>query len=228
MRTPSRAASLAVVLVCAAATPAAALPAMTRSEASSLAKAANLTAADLPGFTASRPDSSSGDPRADARFAKCAGMVPSKNALADETSSDFVRQTDSSYTAISSDVQVMPNRSLVGKDMRAAQKPRARKCLSAALRRQLESQGTDVTSLSVSLMRPGVPGGFGYRIKVVARAQGVKVPVYIDMLAFGDGPVEAGVILTSSLRPAARSEENRLLDIVRTRVSAQLNKDAII
>ena len=226
MRTPSRAAVLAIGLVCAAATPAAAD--MTRPEARSLAQAVNLTASDLPGFTASRPDSSSGDPRADARFAKCAGTVPSKKALADVPSSDFVRETDASYTAVSSDVQVMPNQSLVRKDMRAAQKPRARRCLSAALRRQLASQGTDIAGLSVSLMRPGVPGGFGYRVKVVARAQGVKVPVYIDMLAFGDGPVEAAVIFTTSLRPAVRSEESRLLDIVRTRVSTQLNKDAII
>jgi hypothetical protein len=201
---------------------------MTRPEARSLAQAANLTASDLPDFTASPPDSSSGDPRGDARFVKCAGTVPSKKALATVPSSDFVQETDSSYTVISSVVQVMPSPSLVTKDLRASKTARARNCFAATLRRQLDAQGTDVTRLSVSSLKPGVRGGFGYRVKVVAREQGVTVPIYIDVLVFGDGPVEGGVFVLTALHPHARSDENRLLDTVRARVSAQLNKDAII
>jgi hypothetical protein len=229
MRTTSRAAALAIGLACAVATTTAvALPAMTRSEAEALAKSANLEAADLPDFTASRPGSSNGDPRADARFAKCAGSVPSSKLLADVPSSDYVRETDTSYTAISSDVQVMPTASLVRKDVKAAKTTRARNCLAAVLRRQLNGQGTHVTRVSVAALKPGVPGGYAFRVKVVAQEQGVTVRVYSDMLGFGDGPVEAGLIVTTALRPFARSEENRLLDIVRTRVNAQLNKDAIV
>ena len=228
MRTPLRAAALATAVVCAVATAAAARPAMTRSDARSLAQAANLTASDLPGFTASRPNRSNGDPRADARFARCAGTVPSSKALADVPSSDFVRETDTSYTAISSDVQVMRSASLVSKDLRAAKTARARRCVAASLRRELTAEGTDIAGLSVSRLAPGVRSGFGYRIKVVARTQGVTVPVYIDLLAFGDGPVEAGLIATTSLQPPVRSDENRLLDIMRARVSGQLNKDAIV
>jgi hypothetical protein len=43
---------------------------------------------------------------------------------------------------------------------------------------------------------------------------------------FGKGPVEAGVVVTSTPVPAVRSDENKLLDIVRMRVSDQLGKNA--
>jgi hypothetical protein len=216
--------AVAVVLLCVAATTASA---MTRSDARALARASNLQLSDLPaGYTVAPPDPSSDDPRADAQFAKCAGTVPKRKSLADVSSDSFELQTDSSYIQVSSDVEVMQSSALVRKDLRVAKSKRGRKCFTQALRKELGSQGTDVASLSVALMKPGVPGGLGYRIKVMVRGNGVTVPVYVDLLVFGKGPVEAGVVVTSTPVPAVRSDENKLLDIVRMRVSDQLGKNA--
>jgi hypothetical protein len=226
MRKWSRALAAAVALLCLVAATASA---MSRSDARALAQAANLKASDLPaGYKASPPDSSDDDPRADAQFAKCAGTVPKRKSLADVSSDQFELETDSFYIQVGSDVQVMGSAALVRKDLKAARTKRARKCFANALRKEVESQGTDVASVSVSLMKPGVRNGLGYRIKVVVRGNGVTVPVYVDLLAFGDGPVEAGVIVTSTPAPPVRSEEDQLLEIVSTRVSQQLNKDAIV
>jgi hypothetical protein len=106
---------------------------------------------------------------------------PEGKSLADVSSDSFELQTDSSYIQVNSDVEVMQSSALVRKDLRVAKSKRARKCFTQALRKELGSQGTDVASLSVALMKPGVPGGLGYRIKVMVRGNGVTVPVYGDV-----------------------------------------------
>jgi hypothetical protein len=229
-RTSRALGALVVVVSLAAAAAAIAEVPLSRAKAEAVAKAGNLTLADLPGFEISAPGSSGGstDPREDARFARCAGTVPGSKALASESSKEYTRETEDSFTQVSSSVQLMKSSALVRKDIKAAKTRRFRKCFGKALRREVESEAVPVKSLTLSLLHPDVPNGVGYRIKLVVSRSGVTVPIFTDLLVGAEGPAETGVLVVSALTPPVRSDENRLLTIVRTRVNAELNKDAII
>ena len=208
---------------------AAAMPAMTKSQADQLVHSVQLTTTDLPGFDEAPPDSSGSDsPLADARFARCAGTVPTSKELADANSNTFSRTTDARFEQIGSEALVYPNARLVKKDMKAAATKRARKCLLQQLRRQPNTDPTTkVVGITVAALKPAPRNGVALRVKTLVESQGHTVPVFTDALVVGIGQVEVGVIAVSGPVPSPRSEENDLLAIVRSRVNGQLASGGI-
>ena len=214
---------VAAVLACLlAAVGAAAMPAMTKSDARRIAKAVRLTTTDLPGYDEAPPDNSS-DPRGDRRFSRCAGTVPNSRALADVASNQFTSNGPSRYVQLNSEALVYPNAALVSKDMKAARSRRARACMLEQLRgHSTGDPNMKLVSVKVSPLKPAVRRGVGLRVKSVYRTPSGTVTLYTDALIVGTGPVEAGVVVSSSPTPAPRNEENDLLKIVTSRVKDEL------
>src|SRR3954454_9746597 len=194
--------------------------AMTRDQALALAQTVSLRAEDMPGYDASPAQQA--DPRADARTAKCGGTVPSTKALANYSSDDFMRSSGGTITQINSDIEVFPSPSLVRKDLRAAATKRARRCLAKELLKHGGDRTTKVLRVSIALLRPGIKNGLGYRVRIKFRRGGETVTTVTDALVRRIGPVEAGVIATSTGKAVSRARENDLLTIVSSRVADYL------
>jgi hypothetical protein len=191
MRTPARRAAVAAIagLALAVALPAAARPLMTGSEAVKVARAVNLTADDVPGFTVSAPSQTpGGDLWGGRRYARCTGRKALGRALAD-IQATFERKTADGYEAVGSEVEVMPNAALVNKDIAIGKSPRGRRCLLAELR---ATKPADVKLVSAKLtpLKPGLKSGVALRLTLVLESRGVRFPFYTDVLVIGKQNVE--------------------------------------
>jgi hypothetical protein len=209
---------LGLVVACAIAVVAVAAPSMTKADAVAIARTINLTAGDMPGYSASRATPNTGDGRFGARFDRCAGTVPTSKAVADVQSEDFERASQAGFDGVSSEVLVMPNAALARKDLRAAGSKRARKCMAAAFTGRKAAGGVKILSAKVTSLPAPVANAVAIRIKMRVAAQGVTIPMYTDFFIVGRGPVEAAIGFTSGPSPPLRAEEKRLAGIVKTRL----------
>ena len=227
-RTRRAAAGVAAVTLLAV-TPVAARPLMTKSDAVQLAKAVNLTAADVPsGYENSGPSNGRGqDLWGGKRYARCSGRKGLGRALADVQSGAFEHITDGAYDAIGSEVEVMPNAALAKQDIAIAKSKRGRKCLIAELN-ATQPPGVGFVSAKITMLSPGIPGGLAMRIKLVAESQGVRFPFWTDLFVIRQRNVEAATIVLSSPGTHDRADEDRYVNIVQTRLGAQLNPDALL
>jgi hypothetical protein len=229
MGTRTRRAAAGVAAALLAAAPAAARPAMTKSEAVRIAKAVNLTADDVPsGYTQSGPTNTRGtDLWGGKLYARCSGRKALGRALADVESGAFERQSQGSYDAIGSEVELMPTVALARKDIAIAKSARGRRCLIAELR---AGQPSDVKLISAKLtpLSPGIPGGVAMRLSLVGESQGIRFPFYTDVFAMRQRNVEAAVFFISAPDLPQRSDEDKYIDIVQTRLDAQLNPNTIL
>ena len=191
---------------------------MTKADAVAIAGTINLTAGDMPGYSASPATPSTGDDPLGARFDRCAGTVPTSKAVAEVQSDDFERASQAGFDGVSSDVLVMPNAALARKDLRAAGSKRARKCMAAAFTGQKAVGGVKIVSAKVTSLPAPVANVVGIRIKMRVAGRGVTVPMYTDFFVFARGPVETAVGFTSGPSPPLRAEEKRLVGIVKTRL----------
>src|SRR4051794_14868546 len=227
-RTRRAAAGVAAAALLAVA-PAAARPLMTKSEARSLAKAVNLTAADVPaGYKSSGPSNSRGtDLWGGKRFARCSGRKALGRALADVDTGAFEHVTTGDYDAIGSEVEVMPNAALAKKDIAIVKSKRGRTCLLAELT-ATQPPGVKYVSAKVTQLSPGIPGGLAMRFTLVAESQGVRFPFYTDVFVIRQRNVEAAAIFLSSPGTHDRADEDKYVNIVQTRLNAQLDPDTIL
>jgi hypothetical protein len=227
-RTRRAAAGVAAAVLLVAA-PVAARPLMTKSEAVRIAKAVNLTVDDVPSdYKPSGPTNTRGtDLWGGKRFSRCSGRKALGRALADVESGAFERQSQGSYDAIGSEVEVMPTVALARKDIAIAKSARGRRCLLAELR---ASQPSDVKLISAKLtpLSPGIPGGVAMRLSLVVESQGIRFPFYTDVFVTRQRNVEAAVFFIGAPDLPKRSDEDKYIGIVQTRLDAQLNPNTIL
>jgi hypothetical protein len=209
---------LALLVSCAVAAVAVAAPAMTKADAVAIAGTINLTAGDMPDYSASPATPNPSDGRFSARFDRCAGTVPTSKAVAEVQSDDFERVGRAGYDAVSSDVLVMPNAALARKDLKAEGSKRARKCMAAAITGQKASGGVKILSVKVTSLPAPAAGAVGIRIKMRVAARGATVPMYMDFFIVQRGPVEATVMFTSGPSRPLPAEEKRLVGMMKTRL----------
>lgn len=206
----------AVVLVL----PASAL-AMDKTQAVALANSVNLVSADLPGYAVTPPDSTGGGDS----MARCAGSVPEEQMLVDIASANFEAGTRAKYRQVSSEVQVFPSDALAAKDFKAIRSKRARRCIVRKTKGQAISGVGRIVGVKLTLVKPHVPGAFGYRIALQVR-HGLFGTISLVLDAFGvqEGPVVTSLASISGakgeLRPA---QVDRLLGLLQTRTDAALN-----
>jgi hypothetical protein len=200
---------------------------MSKDQAEHLAAAINLKRSDLPGYRATPSQESADDRRQDTRLARCAGGVPPSKDIAKEDSPDFTVGAAAQVRQVSSSVTVLPSAALAAKDLAAVKSTRGRNCfrtfvngiLAKAGNGQVQFGKAQVTTFEPSAS--GADGAFGYRVRVVARSNGTRIPFYVDGLGFTSGPVEVSLDVMSIGRRFPAADEQKLFATLAQRAQGQ-------
>ncbi len=200
-----------------------------KGEAEAFARAVNLTAADVPGFTpapASTPGETPAERRLQAETAHCLGGTGGGRAIVEAGSPHFQRTAGALSGSVSSEVNVSRTAALAGAELAKIRSPRTRACLERYMQALLGARagGGGVTStvrvVSGNPPAPGTTGGFGWRITVALAVRGTQIPVYLDILGFVYGPAQVSLFSTGLPEPFPASAEEHLYSLLLTRARA--------
>jgi hypothetical protein len=209
-----------------------------RERALAFAQAVNLTAEDVPGFTAKakHESDSAREKKLGRELAQCTGAsgLPSSEqslpgegkSVADESSKDFELKHGVIDFSVSSGVSVRSSAGAARNGLQAIRSAHVRKCFSHYL--QLLFAGQHVKGATpgpVSIQAgippaPGTAGGFGWRITASFSIRGIKVPIYLDFLGFVDGPAEVTLLSSGLLRPFPAEVQQHLFATLLARAKA--------
>jgi hypothetical protein len=209
-----------------------------RERALAFAQAVNLTADDVPGFTAkTKHDSDSArEKKLGRELAQCTGatgLSPGEGSfpgegksVADESSKDFELKRGVIDFSVSSGVSVQSSAVAARKGLQAIRSAHVRKCFSHYLQLLFAGQHVQgATPGPVSIQSgtppaPGTSGGFGWRITASFTIRGIKVPIYLDFLGFVDGPAEVTLLSSGLLRPFPAEVQQHLFATLLARAKA--------
>lgn len=197
----------------------------TRSQALAFARAVNLTAADVPGFAASRGrESESAHERELQRgLRQCAGPTPFGPGVADAQSPAFKLKQDVLDLGVSSEVSVAQSSTQAKRELAAIRGQRIKGCFTRYLDLLLQSQRTGGVQLTpVSILTgtppaPGAIGSFGWRITATFVASQIRLSLYVDILGFVVGPARVTLVSSGALRPFPAAIQQRLYTLLLAR-----------
>ena len=200
----------------------------TKARALAFARAVNLTAADLPSFTASsnHETSTPGEQRLEREMLACAGPVSLKSGVAEASSREFELKRGILRLGVSSQVSVVSTSAAAAKGLAAIRSAPVRGCFSRYLDQLFKSQrfaGATVGSVSIQSgtpPAPGATGGFGWRVTATFTVRRLRVPFYLDFLGFVYGPAEVTILSTGVLRPFPASIQQQLFSMLLDRAKA--------
>ncbi len=207
-----------------------------RPAARAFAHAVNLTAADLPGFTASadREGTTARERRLERQMLACAGPAASGPApgagrsLAEASSKDFEFKHGIVDLGVNSEVSVGSTPAVAAGELAALRSAHVRECFSHYLSLLFKSQryaGASVGRVSIASgtpPAPGTSGGFGWRITARLIAQRIELPLYMDVLGFVYGPARVTLFSSGALRPFPAGAQERLFQLLLERARAHL------
>lgn len=205
--------------------------AATRARAVAFAHAVNIQAADVPGFTVStehgRKQETATEQRSKRELHRCTGSTGQASALAEASSSELERKAGLASQTVSSSVAVERTPAAAAEVLATFRSGRLRACLSRYFDVILAGSNLHGAHISPVAVRhgsppaPGMTGSFGLRFTATITVQRVRIPFYVDVLGFVDGPAEVS-LLTSGIPEAfpARLEE-QLFALLVERAKAQ-------
>jgi hypothetical protein len=204
-------------------------PAPTAARAQAFARAVNLTAADVPGFTATAKHSpgTASERRLEHEMLACAGLsgAPAK-AIFEEGSKSFQLKRSVIQLSVSSEVTVEPSAASALRALAAIRSSHVRGCFSRYLERIFRGRHVggastgQVTIQAGTPPAPGTSGGFGWRITASFDVRGIRVPLYLDILGFVVGPSEVTLLSSSVLRPFPADAQQHLFTLLLARARA--------
>lgn len=198
----------------------------TKTQAVAFARAVNLTAADLPGFTAAAPQrpESEAEKRLEQRLHRCAGPVGGGAAeLAQVSSSRYRLRRGIVDLGVSSEVGVAQTSALAGRELAAIGSQRVRRCFSRyldLLLRESRFRGAAPQPVSIATgtpPAPGASGSFGWRITATFAVRGIPLSLYVDILGFVLGPSRVTLVSSGALRPFPAEIQQRLFTLLLAR-----------
>ncbi len=208
----------------------AAHPAITPSEAAAVAAAISVRQSDLPADKQEANPVTAEERRLAAQATKCAGGVPETDALANTQSANFVSRSAPSVT-VSSGTEILPNVSLVAKDLASVTGPRGLPCLQAELRDELvpslpKNERVATHSSRLASRVSGADAAFADRFAVVVRvthgSTTVILPTYVDLIGFTYGQAEVSLSVMTVAKLPSRSLESRLAALLVARAKAAI------
>lgn len=202
---------------------------LTRPQALALARAVNLTTADVRGFRASHRRHSEGaqEKRFERGLLRCVGSLGSGGKLAEVASTDFELDRGILQFTVSSEVSVAPTSAAAARELATIRGARVRGCLGHSLDQLLKGQpaagGGRVGPVAVSSgtpPAPGTTGSFGWRVTATYTLRGIRLSFYLDMLGFVQGPATVTLFSTGVLRPFPAAAQQRLFSLLLSRAKA--------
>ena len=196
--------------------------------ARAFARAVNLTAADVPGFTPTDTHSSrsSSERRLEHEMLRCAGLGGASKAVVEEGSKSFQLKRSVIQLSVSSEVTVERSRAAALRALAAIRSAHVRGCFSRFLEQLFHGEQLNgATAGAVSIQSgtppaPGTSGAFGWRVTASFRVRGIKVPLYLDILGFVAGPSEVTLLSSSILRPFPAEAQQHLFTLLLARARA--------
>jgi hypothetical protein len=192
------------------------------------ARAINLTAADVPGFTPTpkRKGNSASDRRFEHQMMSCAGLSGTAQAVLEEGSKSFELKHGVIDLSVSSEVTVESSPAAAQTARGALAGAHVRGCVARYLEKSLQGEapsGATIGGVTIEAGTPPAPGtggGFGWRVTASFDVHGVKVPMYLDVLGFVDGPSQVALLSSSILRPFPAEAQQRLYTLLLARAKA--------
>ncbi len=202
----------------------------TKPQALAFARAVNLTASDLPGFSGSSPQRSetARERELEHQMLRCAGSLRSGSSLAEASSKDFELRRGIVAVSVSSEVSVAQTPALAATGLAAIRSAHVRACFSRYLGLLLKGQHYgEATVGPVSIESgtppaPGTTGGFGWRVTASLTTHRIRIPFYMDILGFVYGPARVTLFSSGALRPFPAAAEQRLFSLLLQRAKARV------
>ena len=206
---------------------------LTRPRALAFARAVNLTAADVPGFSPSGGARAGprSQKRAEGELFACAGARGSSartggTDLANASSPSFEFRRGIIDLGVTSEIGVARSSALADAELAALHSERVRTCFERYLRSILtlgRARGTKIGGVTIESGNPPAPGtsgSFGCRVRATFGLEGLKVPVYLDLLGFVYGPARVTLVSSGALRPFPALAQQRLFALLLLRARA--------
>jgi hypothetical protein len=203
-----------------------------QAQAQAFARAVNLKAADLPGFSVSPEHGHEHETEAEKRLKpelrRCSGSTVEAKAIVEAGSQKFERSAGIASASVSSEVTIAQTATLSAKELAAIRSGRLPKCLAHYFEQLLKSQDFHgasvgpVTTKQGSPPAPGMTGSFGLRFTATITLHGIQVPFYVDILGFADGPAEVSLDTFGIPRPFPGTVEERLFSLLVERARAHM------
>ncbi len=205
----------------------------THAQALAFAHAVNLTAADVPGFTAtpSEHNETAIERRLKPELLSCAGaqgsraLLGAQSTLVEASSPNFELHRGILDLTVGSEVSVDKTSAEAAATLQAVHSAHLRACFTRYLSRLLKSQqhGGAVTGVSIASgtpPAPGTTGGFGWRVTATLSIRGIRLSFYLDILGFVYGPSQVTLSSSSVVRPFPASAQEKLFSTLLTRARA--------
>lgn len=199
-----------------------------RADALALARAVNLTAADVPGFVASSKQKERESPREKRLKAKLDACVHPVAAtpLAEAGSPDFQRQAPLTRASVQSEVTVASSPAGAAKQLALIRSRRTRDCVSRYI--QLVVRGERHPGAKFGAVKvvqrippaPGTDGSFAWRISVPLAVQGISIGIYFDIFGFVSGPNQVMLFVSGEPVPPPAPAEEGLFSLLLERTKA--------
>jgi hypothetical protein len=194
-----------------------------KTQAVVFARAVNLRAADLPGWTSARPEAETtkrGPPFV-SELARCGGAIYPALKVGG-IGSLFRRGPRLQMELVQSGVLVTPSADVAGRDIAANRGSRVQACVARVITsiQPRGPSGRPVTTIS-SLPDP-LPGVESYGLKVIITAVsgGVTFHGRQDVLGFASGPAVIALVETYPFKGAPLANEHQLLSLLYSRAKA--------
>lgn len=203
----------------------------TRARALAFARAVNLTAADVPGFTASEKhaSSSASEQRLERQMLSCTGLgsaAGGAKSIVEQGSEDFRLKRQIVDLSVSSEVSVAASAADAARGLKALRSAHIRGCFSSYLTHVLQGEhvaGAKPGRVSIQTgtpPAPGASGSFGWRVTATFIVHGIKLPIYLDFLGFVDGPSEVTLLSSGLLEPFPAQAQQHLYTLLLARAKA--------
>jgi hypothetical protein len=202
----------------------------TKAQAQAFARAVNLQAADVPGFNVSSEHEHEHETAAEKRLKpelrRCFGSAVETKGVVEAGSKKLERSAGIASESVSSEVTVAQTAALSAKELAAIHSGRLPACLAHYFEQLLKTQdlhGAGVGPVSTkqgSPPAPGMTGSFGLRFTATITLHGIRVPFYVDILGFVDGPAEVSLDTFGIPRPFPGTVEERLFSLLVERARA--------
>lgn len=196
---------------------------VSRSRALAFARAVNLTAADVPGATATPNDEHEGSGR---EFSRCGG-AGNQPKVAHASSPKLSRGSGLEAEEITSGVTVYSSAATVRRDFAAVRNERARACVARLLQKRFVGKsikGSHVSSIQLTRLPVSAPAdetvALRVSIRFVPNGAEVSVPVYFDVVGLASGPAEVTLTAMSIVQPVPEETERQLTELLAGRARA--------
>jgi len=199
--------------------------------ADAFARAVNLTAVDVPGFTPSAKDREAESPTEQGlqrRLDRCMGAAGGLGVSGGgaHSSPSFTRRGRVLDETVSSSVGFAPTAADAAGELRLLRSARAQGCLASYLDLLFKGKrygGGAIQRVSIAQgtpPAPGTSGGFGWRITAAVNVHGLSAPFYVDILGFVYGPAEVTLLSSGALIPFPAHAEEQLFRLLVARARA--------